>query len=31
VSRIEDIVKGLKYLLQHYKEWGITSLAVPPL
>src|SRR4030043_214672 len=31
VSRIEDIVKGLKYLLQHYKEWGIRSLAVPPL
>ena len=31
VSRIEDVVKGLKYLLQHYKEWGITSLAVPPL
>jgi O-acetyl-ADP-ribose deacetylase (regulator of RNase III)/uncharacterized protein YwgA len=31
VSRIEDIVRGLKYLLQHYKEWGITSLAVPPL
>lgn len=31
VSRIEDIVKGLKYLLQKYKEWGITSLAVPPL
>ncbi len=31
VSRIEDIVKGLKYLLQRYKEWGITSLAVPPL
>ena len=31
VSRIEDIVKGLRHLLQHYKEWGITSLAVPPL
>jgi O-acetyl-ADP-ribose deacetylase (regulator of RNase III)/uncharacterized protein YwgA len=31
VSRIEDIVKGLKHLLQHYKEWGITSMAVPPL
>jgi len=31
VSRIEHIVKGLKYLFQHYKEWGITSLAVPPL
>jgi uncharacterized protein YwgA len=31
VSRIEDIIKGLKYLLQRYREWGITSLAVPPL
>jgi len=31
VSRIEDITRGLKHLLQHYKEWGITSLAVPPL
>ncbi|OGP54060.1 MAG: Appr-1-p processing protein [Deltaproteobacteria bacterium RBG_13_52_11] len=31
VSRIQDIIQGLKYLLQHYKEWGITSIAVPPL
>jgi len=31
VSRITDIIQGLKYLLQHYKEWGITSIAVPPL
>ncbi|HRS86274.1 MAG TPA: macro domain-containing protein [Syntrophales bacterium] len=31
VSRLEDIVQGLRYLQQHYKEWGITSLAVPPL
>ncbi len=31
VSRLSDIVRGLEYLLQHYKEWGITSLAVPPL
>lgn len=31
VSRLEDIVKGLEYLIAHYKEWGITSLAVPPL
>jgi O-acetyl-ADP-ribose deacetylase (regulator of RNase III)/uncharacterized protein YwgA len=31
VSRIEDIVRGLEYLLDHYKEWGIISLAVPPL
>lgn len=31
VSRIQDIVDGLNYLERHYKEWGITSLAVPPL
>ncbi len=31
VSRLDDIVKGLRYLENHYKEWGITSLAVPPL
>ncbi len=30
-SRLEDIVRGLEYLLGHYQEWGITSLAVPPL
>ncbi len=31
VSRIKDIEEGLRYLQKHYKEWGITSLAVPPL
>lgn len=31
VSRIEDIVRGLDYIHDHYKEWGISSLAVPPL
>jgi len=31
VSRLSDIVVGLEYLEQHYREWGITSLAVPPL
>lgn len=31
VSRLEDIVEGLRYLQKHYKEWDITSLAVPPL
>jgi len=31
VSRISDIERGLQRLLRHYKEWGITSLAVPPL
>jgi O-acetyl-ADP-ribose deacetylase (regulator of RNase III) len=30
-SRLEDIVEGLRYLEQHYAEWGIQSLAVPPL
>lgn len=31
VSRLSDIVAGLEYLEQNYKEWGITSLAVPAL
>src|SRR5579862_3261164 len=31
VSRLADIVAGLKYLTAHYKEWGVTSIAVPPL
>lgn len=31
VSNLEAIVKGLEYLKSRYKEWGITSLAVPPL
>jgi len=31
VSRVQDIIEGLCYLQQHYKEWGISSLAVPPL
>jgi O-acetyl-ADP-ribose deacetylase (regulator of RNase III) len=31
VASLEAIVDGLKYLSQHYKEWGITSMAVPPL
>lgn len=31
VSRLEDIVAGLEHLESHYREWGITSLAVPPL
>ena len=31
VASLEAIVEGLKYLLQHHKEWGITSMAVPPL
>lgn len=31
ISKVSDIEKGLDYLLSHYKQWGITSLAVPPL
>lgn len=31
VSRLDDIVRGLEYLLVHYEEWGIQSIAVPPL
>lgn len=31
VSRLNDIVRGLEYLEKHYEQWGITSLAVPPL
>jgi O-acetyl-ADP-ribose deacetylase (regulator of RNase III)/uncharacterized protein YwgA len=31
ISRLSDIVAGLKHLERHYRRWGITSLAVPPL
>jgi len=31
VSKVRDIERGLDYLLEHYKEWGITSIAIPPL
>jgi O-acetyl-ADP-ribose deacetylase (regulator of RNase III) len=31
VSKVADIVAGLEYLERHYQEWGVTSLAVPPL
>lgn len=31
VTRLEDIERGMHYLINHYKDWGITSLAVPPL
>lgn len=31
VSRLEDIIKGLEYVQSKYDEWGIESLAVPPL
>jgi uncharacterized protein YwgA/O-acetyl-ADP-ribose deacetylase (regulator of RNase III) len=31
VTRLKDIIDGMVYLQQHYREWGIQSLAVPPL
>jgi uncharacterized protein YwgA/O-acetyl-ADP-ribose deacetylase (regulator of RNase III) len=31
VSRLEDIESGLDYLRDHLAEWGIKSIAVPPL
>ncbi|MDO9349856.1 MAG: macro domain-containing protein, partial [Deltaproteobacteria bacterium] len=31
VANLKSIIEGLKYLLSHYEEWGIQSLAVPPL
>jgi len=31
VSRLGDIVSGMEYLLKHYQEWGITSIAMPAL
>jgi O-acetyl-ADP-ribose deacetylase (regulator of RNase III)/uncharacterized protein YwgA len=31
VSRIADIERGLQLLVSHYKDWGVTSLAIPPL
>ena len=31
VTNLADIERGLEYLHKHYKEWAITSIAVPPL
>jgi O-acetyl-ADP-ribose deacetylase (regulator of RNase III)/uncharacterized protein YwgA len=31
VARISDIEAGMKYLQEHYKQWGVTSIAIPPL
>ena len=31
VSKVSDIKKGLDYLLAHYNQWGVTSIAIPPL
>lgn len=30
-SRLRDIDRGLDFLVQHVAEWGISSLAMPPL
>jgi uncharacterized protein YwgA/O-acetyl-ADP-ribose deacetylase (regulator of RNase III) len=31
VTNLQDIIGGLEYLEARYKDWGIKSLAVPPL
>jgi O-acetyl-ADP-ribose deacetylase (regulator of RNase III)/uncharacterized protein YwgA len=31
VASLTDIERGLQYLLSRYREWGIESLAAPPL
>jgi O-acetyl-ADP-ribose deacetylase (regulator of RNase III)/uncharacterized protein YwgA len=31
VSNLSDIRRGMEHVLDKYKEWGIESLAVPPL
>jgi len=31
VAKLDSIIHGLEYLLKYYKDWGIASLAVPPL
>ena len=31
ISKISDVENGLDFLLSHYKSWGITSIAIPPL
>jgi O-acetyl-ADP-ribose deacetylase (regulator of RNase III)/uncharacterized protein YwgA len=30
-SRLSDIERGLDYFVQHFTEWGVTSVAFPPL
>lgn len=31
LTRIEDIIDGLAFLEDHYEEWGVESMAIPPL
>jgi O-acetyl-ADP-ribose deacetylase (regulator of RNase III)/uncharacterized protein YwgA len=31
VATLDSIIEGVEFLLAHYKEWGIQSLAMPPL
>jgi uncharacterized protein YwgA len=31
VTQLDSVIRGLDYLLEHYQEWGIQSLAIPPL
>ncbi len=30
-SKIEDVIIGLDHFISHYREWGIKSIAFPPL
>lgn len=30
-SRLSDIADGLTYLIEHYEQWGIKSMSMPPL
>ncbi len=31
LAQLGSIIEGVQFLLDHYKEWGIRSLAMPPL
>jgi len=31
IASLDAMIKGMCYLKNHYKEWGITSIVVPPL
>lgn len=31
LSKLSDIEEGLKYLAAHYDDWGVASIALPPL